>query len=233
MKTTTRKLPPLAAITGIALTFATAQSHAASTILVDIGISSQQTSTTGWNNLTAASGIPASLTNLVTSTGTTTAISLTYTGTSSGGIAGTGANWGGPYPSALSAIPASALRDGLFLNSGSITLTLGGLDPLLTYNFTLYGARGNNGGDSIYTANGQNSATGSITSVFQNSTQVVNLTGIRPNASNAIDLVITGADISSTKGGALNFMQIDAVPEPSTALLGGLGLLALLRRRRN
>ena len=36
-------------------------------------------------------------------------------------------------------------------------------------------------------------------------------------------------------GGAaatLNGMQITAIPEPSAALLGGLRLLALLRRRR-
>ena len=31
----------------------------------------------------------------------------------------------------------------------------------------------------------------------------------------------------------LNGLQIEQVPEPSTALLGGLGMLALLRRRRS
>ena len=41
---------------------------------------------------------------------------------------------------------------------------------------------------------------------------------------------------SSTGGGALtqhiNALQLTAIPEPSTALLSGLGTLALLRRRR-
>ena len=36
----------------------------------------------------------------------------------------------------------------------------------------------------------------------------------------------------NSASGVLNQVRITAVPEPSTALLGGLGLLALLRRRR-
>lgn len=232
MKTRTHKLIPLASITGIALTLATTQSQAAS-VLIDIGINTQQTSVTGWNNLTAGTGgTPANLTDLVNSSGASTGLTLDYFAAASNvGIAGTGANYGGPYPAALSAIPASALRDGLFLNTGTVNLTLGGLNPLLTYDFTLYGARGNNGGDAIYTATGANSASGSISTILNNSDEIVSLSGIIPNSENEIVIVVSRVDEDQTT--ALNFIQIDAIPEPSTALLGGLGLLALLRRRRN
>lgn len=45
------------------------------------------------------------------------------------------------------------------------------------------------------------------------------------------------ADVTSVEGTNLNAITIsgvtfDSIPEPSAALLGGLGLLALLRRRR-
>jgi hypothetical protein len=36
-----------------------------------------------------------------------------------------------------------------------------------------------------------------------------------------------------SKGGLVNALVLNTVPEPHAALLGGLGLLALLRRRRN
>ena len=38
---------------------------------------------------------------------------------------------------------------------------------------------------------------------------------------------------SSIMTGTIDNISIFAVPEPSTALLGGLGVLAMLRRRRN
>lgn len=38
--------------------------------------------------------------------------------------------------------------------------------------------------------------------------------------------------VTSASSSQLNALQLRAIPEPSTALLGGLGMLALLRRRR-
>jgi hypothetical protein len=43
--------------------------------------------------------------------------------------------------------------------------------------------------------------------------------------------IVDGFDADYRLG--LNGLQIELIPEPSSALLGGLGLLALLRRRRN
>jgi hypothetical protein len=39
-------------------------------------------------------------------------------------------------------------------------------------------------------------------------------------------------NINSNQSTQMNAVQLRAIPEPSAALLGGLGLLALLRRRR-
>lgn len=56
--------------------------------------------------------------------------------------------------------------------------------------------------------------------------------------SNGTDPVIVRMSIPAPVGGGqgawvgINGLEIQAIPEPSTALLGGLGLLALLRRRR-
>ncbi|MND07524.1 hypothetical protein D3C83_295550 [compost metagenome] len=42
------------------------------------------------------------------------------------------------------------------------------------------------------------------------------------------------ATVAGLNGGTGDrFVTVTAVPEPAAALLGGLGLLALLRRRRN
>ena len=48
-------------------------------------------------------------------------------------------------------------------------------------------------------------------------------------AANFTSEVFSGA---TSKGWLLNAVVVQSVPEPSTALLGGLGALALLRRRR-
>lgn len=46
------------------------------------------------------------------------------------------------------------------------------------------------------------------------------------------NIVATWSRYSTQRFSSFAGMQIEAVPEPSSALLGGLGLLALLRRRR-
>lgn len=72
-------------------------------------------------------------------------------------------------------------------------------------------------------------------------------TGSPVNVSGIADATITGLELSAVNALRVNggtnqtfdnlvigttMLDVDAVPEPSTALLGGLGMLALLRRRR-
>ena len=54
----------------------------AATINIDVGVSSQETADAGWNNLSSASpgSNPASLTDLIDSTGAATTVDLTYRG---------------------------------------------------------------------------------------------------------------------------------------------------------
>lgn len=198
--------------------FATAQ-----TILIDLGLNTQET-TGNWNNASAAvSTLPAAMTGLIDSDGNTTSIDLAFAksfGTASN-IAGSGANWDGPYPAALAGLPQSALRDGLFVQQGGTgTLTFSGLDTGSTYNFTLYGARGNNGGGAVYAFAGANSGTGTITNVFQNSTEVAAVNAIKPTTAGVIVLEFTQG--TSGLNGSLNFIRIEAFPARNTGFYGVL-----------
>jgi hypothetical protein len=217
----------------------TAVSASAAISYIDLGINSQ-TTTGNYNNMTGASGaVPNDLVNMIDITGAATGIRVEYVGNNIAlaGTAGTGANYdvptdGASYPSVLSGVSVSALRDGLFINAGGvITLTFTGLDAGMTYDFLAYGARGNGGTGVTYTATGGNTENDSISSVSDNGTETVNLTGITANGSNEITFVVTDGG----GAGALNFLQITSVPIPepsSTALLGLGGLAFILRRRR-
>jgi hypothetical protein len=203
---------------GASAAFASAQ-----TILIDLGLNTQET-TGNWNNASAAvSTLPAAITGLIDSDGNTTSIDLAFAksfGTASN-IAGSAANWDGPYPAELDGLPPSALRDGLFVQQGGTgTLTFSGLDTGSTYSFTLYGARGNNGGGAVYAFAGTNSATSTITNVYQNSTEVATVNGISPSAGGVIALEFTQG--TSGLNGSLNFIRIEAFPARNTGFYGVL-----------
>jgi hypothetical protein len=223
--------PILAAILPLA-----AATHAA-TLQVDFGIGSQSTTDSGWNNMVSASAgaNPADITGLVDSTGAATTVDLAFSeaGPGQSGVAGTGANYTGPYPGGVSGLPSSALQDGLYLQNGNtITLTLSGLDPALTYDFQLYGGRGNNGTRTIFDVTGLTTGSDDILSVFNNSSEVAVVNGIQPTAAGVISVLVSAPAATSTEAGALNLMTVTGVPEPSVGLLAGLGILYLVRRRR-
>ena len=210
----------LALVFTATVTFAAATSQ---TILIDLGLNTQ-TSAGNWNNFTAAtSGNPAALSGLIDSTGAVTSIGLSFSETfaTAAGIAGSGANWDGPFPGELAVIPQSALRDGMFIQqNGTATITISGLASGYAYNFILYGARGNNGGGAVFAFTGSNSATGTISNVLENSTEVATVTGIKPTTAGVIELKVTQG--SSNLNGSLNFMQIEGVPARGSGFFGVL-----------
>lgn len=202
--------------------------HAATIYHIDLG-NSTQTTAGNYNNMSAATAAaPNNITGLVDSNNASSTINIVYSVTGSVAMAGTGANWTGAYPATVSSQPASALQDGLYIKPGATaTLTFSGLDNALTYDFVVYGARGNNGGGVLYTI-GANS--GSISNVFENASTAISFTGISPTAGViTLDALGTG---TAGNDGALNYVQLTAVPEPSSAALLGLGGLALILRRR-
>ncbi|MES2437789.1 MAG: PEP-CTERM sorting domain-containing protein [Verrucomicrobiota bacterium] len=142
---------------------------------------------------------------------------------------------------------ATATHDYFFVNGGGTpavgTIRISGLNPLMTYNLSMFAVRTTTSGDirtTVYSV-GANSVqlqtsglgSGSAANPFGNDDTIVSLNGLIPDGSNQIDLNITGLVSGGNSFAYLGILQISEVPEPSAALLCGLsGLAALTVRRR-
>lgn len=169
------------------------------------------------NNPATGQGGTFSSGPLVDSTGTLTTITF------SAGVAEASTSWGGG---------GDLFNDGIrAFNGNSASFTIGGLNSGLTYNIYLYSSNGSGTGEgAAFTitgfgtqnvsgnAGGPGYVLGDNYVVFTGITGVTSLTGTYSNFTNP--------------HGPFNGLQVESIPEPSAALLGGLGLLALLRRRK-
>lgn len=234
---------------GIA-SLATVAPLGATSILIDFGTNgtngiqttSPDANSRYWNN-SYNGGYP--ITNLVTDTNVGTTIDLTYTTPVATNTAALGVT-GAPDPFGV----ASAYQDAIFTTATSlatgITFRLSQLDASKTYVFTFFGSR--NATDSRttnYSVTGGSTVSGSLqtsgtnlggSGINHNISSVLVLGGpggIAANGSNQIDITLFATATDTNKFGYLNAMKITVIPEPATSLLGGLGMLALLRRRRN
>lgn len=143
--------------------------------------------------------------------------------TFSAGVAEASATWSGG---------GDLFNDGIrAFNGNSASFTVGGLNSALTYNIYLYSSNGGGTGEGAaftITGFGTQNVSGNAGEpgyvlgdnyvVFSGITGVTSLSGNYTNFTNP--------------HGPFNGLQVEAIPEPSAALLGGLGVLALLRRRR-
>jgi hypothetical protein len=121
---------------------------------------------------------------------------------------------------------------------------LSGLNPALTYKFTLFGGRADTGTGTrvtIYSISNDGGATSlaeqSLTVLAggtHNSTDVAVLSNIAPSAGGELLLTFVRDDNFDANFSYLNAWRIDVVPEPASIALAGFGALAvLIRRRRN
>lgn len=129
---------------------------------------------------------------------------------------------------------AAILRDLAFWStSDPITFTFTGLQANTQYSvlgWVFDSESGNSGKNIDFTSNG-----GTV-SITTNNTSNNNSAFSIPNlTSNGSGIATIVMDHTGGAGGAVSFVngfQLTSIPEPSTALLGALGTLLLLRRRR-
>ena len=214
-----------------------AQAGVVTSVLIDCG----PTASSGFTNLLGGNVWNGCLSNNYT-------ISLLTTDGSSSGISFRSTGSSGPDSWNLGATPDANLNDGKFAFKSvtqdglftaineTATVTLGGLDSNYTYNLILYGARTNNVRYTTYTVGSSNVTlqTGSVGG--WNSSQVVSVANITPDALGQIVLSYYGSTTSSgasrDSNGYLNAMEIQVIPEPATIGVFVVGAISVLLVRR-
>ena len=244
-----------AALAVTALALANPSAHAATVWNVNIG--SEITTSDNFVGAAPENTVPNSFWNsavptdpftsfamaLADSTGTASTATLTLTGTVAIGYAG---GWAG--------ITGPDIFDSYIKTTGNTTpfnMTIGGLSSSTTYDLIVYsdwfwkgndwfpvtqivgsGLTGTGALDQISTGtNGGVPGLVEDTDLGQNGTTEGNwlrIKGLTPNGSGNLGFSMGGRN-SAFSG----FQLVEAIPEPSSSvLLGGLGVFALLRRRR-
>lgn len=223
-----------------AIGLATAFSVQANTLFFDFGDTNQQTAALNYNNI-FVSPSQLSILNAVDSTGASTGIGLSASGFNPGSnLNGTTAPTG-----AASIFNAQATRDNLFGHTANFNqpgplplgiLSLSGLNPAATYNFTFFGSRTgvSDNRETKYEVVGLNSGFG-LLDAANNIANVAVVSGISPDALGNLTVNVSpGPNNNNTSGFFyLGAMQFTAVPEPSSivlAALGGIGLMIVRRQ---
>lgn len=219
-----------------------ASTASAATIYYDFGDSSQLTAG-NYNNIIVNTNGPAvlSIADSIDSTGALTGVGLSASGFYPGSNTS-----GTTTPSGAAAIfDPQATRDNAFGHTGAFggnpdaslaTVSLAGLNPALTYDFTFFGSRAGvtDNRETAYALAGANSSTVYL-NTSANTSNVAVAAGIIPTASGTISIQVSAGpnNSNSSKFYYLGAMQILYVPEPATLGLLSVALVAAagLRRR--
>ena len=129
----------------------------------------------------------------------------------------TGNRWNGSSSDGVSGslYPAEVMSSYYFIDYWSpVTMTLEGLDPALTYDFTFYGGVSAGNRTTEYQIGGQ-----TVTlNATNNATETVSITGITPSASGTIDVSVSrGASFR----GVLNAMIVEAYVDNNVVAVSG------------
>ena len=197
-----------------------------------------------WNNLSAgqtgsgavqlnSSPSPIALVNLANASSGWT-LAVTNLSSFNANSAPSWEDYGGPYPSAISNFPSTALCDGMSVGGSGVSVTLSGLNPGSTYNLLLYGSCNtsatNYGSGGFQTDTLTVGGSGSPSAVhfnsLNNATTVVAWNNVTPNASGQISFNVVPD--ASNGGGDVNFMELTPamVSSNSPAAPTGLGATA-------
>lgn len=185
------------------------------TMLLDFGDSSQQTSGTGWNNFSGTtSSRPTDTKGLYDQGGGYTGILLKTSWVASGidaGVASLANAYNGPFPASLSDMPYNALNDAFYVRNGNtVTFSVEALDAHATYDFEFYAAASSGPTYSLFTLTGSTTQQTHISPVSGNSSIVATVNGMMPDAQNRIQILLEGRQLDGVTIGTgfLNFMRI-------------------------
>jgi hypothetical protein len=132
-----------------------------------------------------------------------------------------------------------SIGNGIDLNEGLLLgIDASGLNPALAWKLTGIQLRFVDQPNEIYTIVNRNNTSLSITGTTPtNANTMIDVSSLGimvQGGTSDLDLatVFMSSNSASTQNFRVSGFQLDAIPEPNAALLGGLGLLALLRRQR-
>lgn len=207
-----------------------------------LGIDFGPTTTTNWNNITSANGNQTIAAGSVVRIGGGILDGVTIVTTNGQFANNDGTNsWVGlqsnpaiiPGPKAPAEFVDSVTTDiaGNFNvgDANPYTITISGLNNSFTYNLVTVSAAGFTDPIDTVTVNG-GAGQGFSRPLAVSNGLFTSFTGLTTDGSGRIIIRVT--DTGTSTNPIINGALLTAVPEPSAVLLGGVGLLVLLRRRR-
>ncbi|TWT99988.1 hypothetical protein Pla108_09320 [Botrimarina colliarenosi] len=218
-----------------------AQCAVAANVLFDFGDSSQPTAG-NYNNILVNPPATLSIADAIDSDGANTGIGISLSGFFPGSNT---AGQTAPAGAAGALLEATATRDNVFGHTGPFssnpdaslgTVTLTGLNPSLTYDFTFFGSRTGvtDNRETMYDVSGANSGTAFL-NASGNVSDLVVVSGIQPNGAGAVSIDVSAGpnNDNGSKFYYLGAMVIsESVPEPASLLIAGVAMGGLLFRRR-